>query len=399
MSLYKCTSCSEPIQHTKPRLSCASCSPRMTLCANCYVVQDFPPQHQDDDPHSLLLHRHSGYLPVPPPPPPRTQPISRSMSSYGPPRRRPVSTTNVYNDVPPRKPPRPTSTRPEVEIKEEVKDESRKTDKDKEPFTLPGPPPLRIPSEHESPEREVPGRFPEQYSEQYPEQYPEQSRSQPTARGWTPLLTEDMKASPTFVRMLEEFFEHLDPQRTGFLSPEVYSQYLEACGAPANHNIWRYSHTKSGIDIADRELTDHFTAYSIDFTLRPRTPTQRTSLSRFMSQIPSISGGRKPMLSLRGFSELAVTSVLLNPSSAWSQLNRVVKAYRIPAWAEWGELPRDMLPLAPWQPEVDRVRILMEGTRARAEEEIDAVHARAKLEARGRQAALDLLDDRVYVYR
>ncbi|RDW78830.1 uncharacterized protein DSM5745_05682 [Aspergillus mulundensis] len=386
----------------------------MTLCANCYVVQDYPPQHQDDESHPISLHKHSGFLPVPPPPPPRAQPISRSMSSYGPPRRRPVSTANVYSDVPPRKPPRPIPTRPEVEIKEEIKDEGQKRDKNEEPFTLPGPPPPTVSdfehhsSQHPSPERGVPGQYPEQ---------PE-PRFQPTTPSWAPLLTEDMKASLSFTRMIEELFEHLDPQSTGFLSPEAYSQYLEACGAPANHNIWRYSHTKSGTDIADRELTDHFTAYSIDFALHPRTPSQssssepnplnplsylpasqRPSLSRFMPQIPSVSGGRKPMLSLRGFSELALTSVLLNPSSAWSQLNRVIKVYRIPAWLEWGDLPRDMLPLAPYQPEVDRVRVLMEGARARAEEEVDAAHARAKMEQRGRQAALDLLDDRVWVYR
>ncbi|KAL4980274.1 hypothetical protein BDW66DRAFT_72673 [Aspergillus desertorum] len=401
MSLYKCTTCNDLIQPAKPRLSCPSCTPRMTLCANCYVLQDYPPQHQDDESHSISLHIHSGFLPVPPPPPPRTQPISRSLSSYGPPHRRPIPPVKAYSDVPPRKPPRPT--RSETEIRSEVDDMKES----EVPKSL--PPRVLDPEQQQQQRQSSQQRTPEQdISEQYPEQH------QSPAQGWTPLLTEDMKPSPSFTRMMEELFQHLDPQRTGFLSPEVYSQYIEACGAPPNHNIWKTSNTKSGTDIADRKLTDHFTAYSVDFTLRPRTPpstpspmnlysrlssSQHAPLSRFMPQIPSMSGGQKPMLSLRGFMELSLIAVLLSPSPAWGQLNRVIKAYRIPVWLEYGDLPRAMLPLGPYQPEVERVRVLLEGATANAEEEMDALHARLKLEQRGRQNALDLLDDRVWVYR
>lgn len=172
--------------------------------------------------------------------------------------------------------------------------------------------------------------------------------------------------------------------------------------------------------MADRELTDHFTAYCVDFVLRPRTPpstpvsspldplsylpsNQRNTFSRFMRSQPaaatSLSGGQKPMLSHRGFTELALYSVLLNPSAAWGQFNRVIQEFQLPVRAEWGDIPRDMLPLGPYQPEVERVRVLLEGARAIAEEEVDALHARLKLEQRGRQHALDLLDDRVWVYR
>ncbi|KAL4819518.1 hypothetical protein BDW67DRAFT_154763 [Aspergillus spinulosporus] len=391
MSLYKCTSCNEVIQSTRPRLSCASCTPRMTLCANCYVVGIYPSQHQDDESHSISMHIQSGFLPVPPPPPPRIQLVSRSLSVYAPPRRRPIPTTNTYSDVPPQMPPRPTKS--EKEIRSEVEDLERR-------------PPTSLPPAVVDPEQQqqIPDQVPPEYSE----------IPLPTARGWTPLLTEEMKPAPSFIRMMEELFRHLDPQNTGFLSPELYSQYIEACGAPTNHNIWKTSNTKSGTDIADRELTDHFTAYSVDFTLRPRTPhsasspinplshlpfSQRAIPSRFMPQVPSMSGGQKPMLSLQGFTNLSLISVLLDPSSAWGQLSRVIRAYRIPVWLEWGDLPRDMLPLGPYQPEVERVRVLLEGARANAEEELDALHARLKIEERGRQHALDLLDDRVWVYR
>lgn len=68
MLLYKCTSCQEVIQCTKARLTCSTCSPPLTLCTNCYVVQDYPPQHPDSASHSISVYQHSGYLPVPPSP-------------------------------------------------------------------------------------------------------------------------------------------------------------------------------------------------------------------------------------------------------------------------------------------------------------------------------------------
>jgi hypothetical protein len=49
-----------------------------------------------------------------------------------------------------------------------------------------------------------------------------------------------------------------------------------------------------------------------------------------------------------------------------------------------------MLPLAPYQPQLERTRVLLEGVRLNAAQEVDAVHARSKLEQRGRQHVLDL---------
>lgn len=107
LSLYRCTSCNELIQPTKARLSCASCAPRLTLCANCYVVQNYPLQHQENPSHSILLHAKSGFIPIPPPPPP---PQSQSVRSpYVPAQRRPIPISNRDSNTPPRKPPRPTN--------------------------------------------------------------------------------------------------------------------------------------------------------------------------------------------------------------------------------------------------------------------------------------------------
>ncbi|GFF71729.1 hypothetical protein IFM62136_08157 [Aspergillus lentulus] len=230
-----------------------------------------------------------------------------------------------------------------------------------------------------------------------------------------------MKPSASFLRLIKELFSHLDPQRTGYLSPEAVSEYIDACGAPPSHNVWKTSREKNpqyGYDMADRELADHFTAYGVDFALRRRTPpstpvnspldpmsylpaAQRAAMAAFMpaqsTSANSLSGGQKPMLSFRGWTDLTVCGVLLNPSAACGQLNRAMQAFQLPIWREWGDIPRDMLPLAPYQPEVERVRVMLEGARLNAEQEVDAVHARLKLEARGEQNALDLLDDRVWV--
>jgi hypothetical protein len=105
------------------------------------------------------------------------------------------------------------------------------------------------------------------------------------------------------------------------------------------------------------------------------------------------------MLTLHGWTSLSICGALLNPSAAWGELNRAMRHYRLPLWTKWGDIPREMLPLAPHQAEVERVRIMHEGARINAERELDSLQARLLLEKQGRQNALELLDDRRYVYR
>ncbi|KAF7117320.1 hypothetical protein CNMCM5793_006069 [Aspergillus hiratsukae] len=368
------------------------------------VSHNYPPEHEDDPSHAISLHAHSGFLPVPPPPPPRTQSArSPYCTPPTPPRRRPLSVSHRDSDVPPRKPPRPINPKPSEE----------------------GPPP-ETKSEAEAEAEETVQAIP--YASRPVLPSPPLDSTEPSPRpysstSWIPLFTEDMKPSASLTRLIEELFSHLDPQRTGYLSPEAISEYIDACGAPPSHNVWKTSRAKNpqyGYDMADRELADHFTAYGVDFALRPRTPpptpvnspldplsylptAQRSAISAFMpaqstsTPANSLSGGQKPMLSSRGWMDLTICSVLLNPSAACGQLNRAMQAFQLAVWREWGDIPRDMLPLAPYQPEVERVRVLLEGARLNAEQEVDAVHARLKLEQRGRQHALDLLDDRVWV--
>ncbi|KAJ5176353.1 uncharacterized protein N7482_002230 [Penicillium canariense] len=447
MLLYKCTSCQEFIQVTKARLTCSTCSPPITLCANCYVVQDYPPKHPDGASHSLSVYQHSGYLPAPPPPPVRTQSVSGVYkAALVSPRRRPVSAV-PDTEVPPRKPPRPTkqpevqpevgagepvsrpgSSQPSTPLPPDTPQQSTEQDREQQQQHKKPPQPRQYPQDQQPPPPQRPqleqtqsqqSQYQYQYHQEYPQhQQPQQHQQQYQPSGWTYFFNQDMTPTPCFSALIKEFFHHLDLKRTGLLSPETCSEYIDACGAAPSHNVWKASRARNprGYDVADRELADHYTSYGIDFVLHPRTPASSPTASPFnprsilsnsqhvimehiLSSVPSVSGNQKPMLTLHGWTSLNICGALINPSGAWGDLNRAMRNYRLPLWSKWGDIPREMLPSAPHQPEVERVRIMHEGARINAERELDAVKARLMIEKQGRQAALDLLDDRRYVYR
>lgn len=212
MLLYKCTSCQEVIEATKARLTCSTCSPPpIILCTNCYVVQDYPPQHPDGASHSFSVYQHSGYLPVPPPRV-RTQSIGGMYKAApAPPQRRPVPTV-PDTEVPPRKPPRP-SKQPEVEPEPGAGEQA----------SIPLPPG----SQQQGTEKD----------REQQQQQPQQPQQQYQPSGWTYFFNQDMKPTPCFSALIKEFFYHLDPKRTSLLSPETCSEYIDACGAALSHNI------------------------------------------------------------------------------------------------------------------------------------------------------------------
>jgi hypothetical protein len=49
---------------------------------------------------------------------------------------------------------------------------------------------------------------------------------------WTPLFNADSTPGPDFVTMMQQFFGCLDPSRTGYLTPEAYSSFMEVQGFP-----------------------------------------------------------------------------------------------------------------------------------------------------------------------
>lgn len=167
--------------------------------------------------------------------------------------------------------------------------------------------------------------------------------------------------------------------------------------------------------MADRELADHYTAYGVDFVLHPRTPvsspvipafnplsifsnSQNVIMEHILSSVPSVSGNRKPMLTLHGWTSLTICGALINPSGSWGDFNRTMRYYRLPLWTKWGDIRREMLPLAPHPPEVERVRIMQEGARITAQRELDAMKTKLRFDKQAQQVTLDLFDDRRYVY-
>jgi hypothetical protein len=128
---------------------------------------------------------------------------------------------NRDSDVPPKKPPRPTNPEPRNEE---------------------GPPP-ETKSEAQT-EETVPtipyASRPVLQSPPLESTEPSPHPPSPYSSTWTPLFTEDMKPSASFMRLIKELFSHLDPQRTGYLSPEAVSEYVDVCGAPPSHNVCMY---------------------------------------------------------------------------------------------------------------------------------------------------------------
>ena len=105
------------------------------------------------------------------------------------------------------------------------------------------------------------------------------------------------------------------------------------------------------------------------------------------------------MITLQGFIDITTVEVLHDPSKGWIDLNRALQAYNLPIWKEKGDIPRNMLPEYPPQSVLDRVKVITEKARRDAEEKLAAKHAELALKQAGQQAAIDLIDDRRYVYR
>jgi hypothetical protein len=90
-------------------------------------------------------------------------------------------------------------------------------------YQQPGPPPFQ------------------QQQQQQQRQHNGYGQNQPpiSGGGWTPLYSYDGTPTPIFMTMMQQLFACLDPQRTGYVGPEMYSSFLEAQGVPPQHNICR----------------------------------------------------------------------------------------------------------------------------------------------------------------
>ncbi|KAF7359658.1 Oleate hydratase [Mycena venus] len=206
--------------------------------------------------------------------------------------------------------------------------------------------------------------------------------------GWGPFFTEDMSPSPAFMQLMSSILAYLDTGRTGHLVPEAYSRFLDDQAYVGEGNVWkanlvaRMGQTKE--DTADKALKRAYDLFSIEYNLRPRPA--------------SSCGGMMPLLTLKGFMDITAVEMLCDPSKEWGSISRVIKAYNLPSVQGWGDLLRSVLPEEPHPQMMARVARVTAVSREQGQRELEAVRVRTMLEAKGRQNALDLLDDRRYYY-
>jgi hypothetical protein len=208
----------------------------------------------------------------------------------------------------------------------------------------------------------------------------------PRPAKWEALFEEDSSTpTPTtiFVALISTVFAHLDPRHTGYLSPEVYSGFLDLQGVKTSNNICKFPilfpilgdilmrlltgkqafETGSGdlrrLEVADLELGLYFSDLNISHTLviRPKIsspyspsaddndpppPTPTSAVEERIKESMRFSANM-PMLSRQGFIDLSALEYLRDPEAGYGHLKRGVEVLGI--WKELGiPMPRSVLP-------------------------------------------------------
>lgn len=197
--------------------------------------------------------------------------------------------------------------------------------------------------------------------------------------------------TPFFNSLMKEFFSKLDPQGTGYITPEAFSGFLDACHFRVDDNVWKRSHKGnmmfSADDMADFELKAALEGFYFDHKVVVRNPRAK--------QLPY---GGMPLLSFEGFADFMSVEFCADIDQHLSGLNHALRYYGI--WPEKGAIPRHVF-LARCPPELQR-RIDEASARCRgaAQTRINAHKAQKQLELQGQQNALDLIDGprRYYYY-
>ncbi|KAF1991069.1 hypothetical protein K402DRAFT_389269 [Aulographum hederae CBS 113979] len=425
-TMYTCHACGEEIPPSKALIRCEICQ-SFDLCANCFVTGRTAQSHTPY--HPTKLFKRSELVELPPPPlPPRPSSTNPPFNSTPqPPQKFTPATTTFGNSPQQHQYYTPPSGQPSPAQ-----------------YTVPPPPPLPAPYNAYGQPQELQAASPHPYnypppSADTPQHYqayasntspappqpprPVSSSSHPQGPGsglslWSILFDGEIPTQ-AFVQLMTAFFTHLDPQRKGTLTPEVYSSFLDAQGYATEHNVWKMSLTPvfgvTAESHADSQIRAAFENFSIEHQLAPRPVSDNASASsidRLRSSVSSytISGqhhspassssdNMMPLLTFRGFVDITAVEVLGDPSKGWLDLNRALRAYQLPIWKERGDLPRNCLPeFAP--PRVtERIKRIQQEAERKAREKLDALKAQHMLEAQANQNALDLIDGPQYVYR
>ncbi|ELR09458.1 hypothetical protein GMDG_04018 [Pseudogymnoascus destructans 20631-21] len=210
-----------------------------------------------------------------------------------------------------------------------------------------------------------------------------------------------------------EIFNHLDINRTGLLLPEQYSDFLDIIGYSLDQNAWKNQMSKPVFgynpqDFADYQLRQEYINLSIDHVMAPRPPSAPNtdlrssfsslrnivppSLSKIFDSVPtgsSISGNQMPLLTRRGFMDSCANEFLYYPNDGFSCVTKAARHYGI--WRELGDVPRNVFPAVAPKELLDRVKMInIEATR-KAEDLLAAKTIEAKLAAKGRRQAMNLI--------
>lgn len=224
--LYVCSGCLEQIPIHRARISCHNCTD-YHLCANCFVIKQYVKPHNES--HATWVLKQSGVVvPGPPGLPPKAPTL--------PPRPKPTLNTRQPVELP---------TANWGALWNVLKAPLEKKDKRGRVDTTvtDGPGEIRdvspssmMSGANGTPEKELPPT-PAKSIRQGLDRVDSIAPSYPRPESWVPLFEPDSTPTPIFVAFMSTIFGHLDPLRTGSLTPEVYSDFLDAQGYELGSNI------------------------------------------------------------------------------------------------------------------------------------------------------------------
>ncbi|KAK0208027.1 hypothetical protein DFS33DRAFT_1300795 [Desarmillaria ectypa] len=375
-----CDSCSQVILPSKPRVHCLTCSD-YDLCADCALSERFTSQH--DSSHRTQIYRFSGGGDLPPS---LSETISLNYTV-------PVRQSPTSSSLPPLLPRRQSSGPPPPLPPRSNSGNSASG----RPSTVPPSP--RIP----------PTNPPNVYAD----------RSEMLA--WGPLFDGYMDVTAVGDSFFNAIFTYLDPSYTGYLTPEVYSRFLDDQGYLLHENVWKSNlvldtvYGGSEENMADKALRNAYDLFSIEHILKHRhnppgstTPSITTQLQglfgnafnpAMMHSVPlQSSNSQMPLLTRNGFIDITTVEVLSDPSRAWGNLSRVLRAYQLEPFRAWGDMPRSVLPEAADERMLQRVRGVSNFAKVRGGQQLASARAEMELRRQGRENALDLIGDTRYRY-
>jgi hypothetical protein len=210
--------------------------------------------------------------------------------------------------------------------------------------------------------------------------------------------------------LCSDIFIQLDQLSTNLISPETYSSFLETQGEDLRFNVWKSSMQSGSKDNADFELRRYYDNFSIEYILQDRLDESENEIDSVAqnlenllkpadsksekTDLKSLSGGKMPMLTRKGFVDVVAVEVLYDPSRGWENLNRVLRSYglwqeRAPPGAPAGVvIPREVIPETSPPELQERVQKLVELSQEQGQDVLSAKLAQNQLPPQGQEAAL-----------